>query len=218
MYVYQDYDRQLLNERVAQFRDQTRRYLDGQLSDDEFLPLRLQNGLYIQRYAPMLRVSVPYGMLNSTQLRTLGHIARTWDKGYAHVSTRQNIQYNWPELAEVPDILAELAEVEMHSIQTSGNCIRNTTTDQFAGVSPFEIEDSRPVDVTCIDEHLTVTLADGRVLRAPLWWYPRLDQASPADRAVVELMPMGIHWPELDEDISVASILRGEKAPGATPR
>ena len=144
MYVYQDYDRQLLNERVAQFRDQTRRYLAGQLSDDEFLPLRLQNGLYIQRYAPMLRVSVPYGMLNSTQLRTLGHIARTWDKGYAHVSTRQNIQYNWPELENVPDILAELAKVEMHAIQTSGNCIRNVTTDEFAGIHAAEIEDPRP--------------------------------------------------------------------------
>ncbi|AJD48366.1 sulfite reductase [Isoalcanivorax pacificus W11-5] len=144
MYVYQDYDRQLLNERVAQFRDQTRRYLDGQLSDDEFLPLRLQNGLYIQRYAPMLRVSVPYGMLNSTQLRTLGHIARTWDKGYAHVSTRQNIQYNWPELENVPDILAELAKVEMHAIQTSGNCIRNVTTDEFAGINAAEVEDPRP--------------------------------------------------------------------------
>jgi len=144
MYVYQDYDRQLLNERVTQFRDQTRRYLDGQLSDDEFLPLRLQNGLYIQRYARMLRVSVPYGMLNSTQLRTLGHIARTWDKGYAHVSTRQNIQYNWPELENVPDILAELAKVEMHAIQTSGNCIRNVTTDEFAGINAAEVEDPRP--------------------------------------------------------------------------
>src|SRR5690606_35338752 len=144
MYVYQDYDRQLLNERVAQFRDQTRRYLDGQLSDDEFLPLRLQNGLYIQRYAPMLRVSVPYGMLNSTQLRTLGYIARTWDKGYAHVSTRQNIQYNWPELENVPDILADLAKVEMHAIQTSGNCIRNVTIDEFAGIHAAEIEDPRP--------------------------------------------------------------------------
>lgn len=144
MYVYQDYDRQLLNERVAQFRDQTRRYLAGELTDEEFLPLRLQNGLYIQRYAPMLRVSVPYGMLNSTQLRTLGHIARHWDKGYGHVSTRQNVQFNWPALEDVPDILAKLAEVEMHAIQTSGNCIRNVTTDEFAGIDAVEIEDPRP--------------------------------------------------------------------------
>lgn len=144
MYVYRSHDQQLLNERVAQFRDQTRRYLDGQLSDDEFLPLRLQNGLYIQRYAPMLRVSVPYGMLSSTQLRALAQVARQWDKGYCHVSTRQNIQYNWPALEDVPDILAALADVEMHAIQTSGNCIRNVTTDEFAGINGKEIEDPRP--------------------------------------------------------------------------
>ncbi|MEY1662033.1 nitrite/sulfite reductase [Isoalcanivorax beigongshangi] len=144
MYLYQDYDRQLLAERVAQFRDQTERYLAGQLSDEEFLPLRLQNGLYIQRYAPMLRVAVPYGMLGSRQLRALGHIARTWDKGYAHVSTRQNVQFNWPALEDVPDILAFLATVDMHAIQTSGNCIRNVTTDEFAGVAGDELEDPRP--------------------------------------------------------------------------
>ncbi len=144
MYVYTAIDHQLLNERVAQFRDQTRRYLDGTLSEDAFRPLRLRNGLYVQRYAPMLRVSVPYGMLNSRQLRTLAHIARTWDKGYAHVSTRQNIQFNWPEVADTPDILAELARVEMHAIQTSGNCIRNITTDHFAGVAADEVDDPRP--------------------------------------------------------------------------
>lgn len=144
MYQYDNYDHNMLNERVAQFRDQTQRYLAGELSEAQFLPLRLQNGLYIQRLAPMLRVAVPYGNLSSAQLRKLAHIARHYDKGYAHVSTRQNIQFNWPKLEEVPDILAELAEVSMHAIQTSGNCIRNTTTDQFAGVSPHEIEDSRP--------------------------------------------------------------------------
>lgn len=144
MYKYDAYDRQMLQDRIAQFRDQTRRYLDGRLTEAQFLPLRLQNGLYIQRLAPMLRVAVPYGCLSSVQLRKLAHIARHYDKGYAHVSTRQNIQYNWPKLEEVPELLAELAEVEMHAIQTSGNCIRNTTTDQFAGVSPDEIEDSRP--------------------------------------------------------------------------
>jgi sulfite reductase (NADPH) hemoprotein beta-component len=144
MYRYDAYDRQMLQDRIAQFRDQTQRFLAGELEPAQFLPLRLQNGLYIQRLAPMLRVAIPYGCLASYQLRKLAHIARHYDKGYAHFSTRQNIQFNWPQLKEVPDILAELAEVEMHAIQTSGNCIRNTTTDQFAGVSPFEIEDSRP--------------------------------------------------------------------------
>ena len=144
MYVYQEHDQRLLEERVAQYRDQTRRYLAGELSEDEFLVLRLQNGLYIQRYAPMLRISVPYGLLASRQLRRLAHIVRTYDKGFCHVSTRQNIQLNWPSVEEVPDILAELADVQMHAIQTSGNCIRNITTDEFAGVNPDEIEDPRP--------------------------------------------------------------------------
>ena len=132
MYVYQDYDQRLLEERVAQYRDQTRRYLAGQLSEDEFLVLRLQNGLYIQRYAPMLRISVPYGLLSSEQVRTLAKVVREYDKGFCHVSTRQNIQLNWPEVQDVPDILAELASVQMHAIQTSGNCIRNITTDEYA--------------------------------------------------------------------------------------
>src|SRR5690606_35285855 len=144
MYIYDNYDRQMLKDRVAQFRDQTRRYLAGELSESQFLPLRLQNGLYIQRLAPMLRIAVPYGCLSATQLRKLASISRTYDKGYAHFTTRQNVQFNWPTLEQVPDILQELSEVSMHSIQTSGNCIRNTTTDQFAGVSPNEIDDSRP--------------------------------------------------------------------------
>jgi len=144
MYIYDKYDHQMLQDRIRQFRDQTQRFLNGKLTPEQFLPLRLQNGLYIQRLAPMLRVAIPYGMLSSRQLRKLASIARDYDKGYAHFSTRQNIQYNWPQLEQVPDLLAELAEVEMHAIQTSGNCIRNTTTDQFAGVAPDEIEDSRP--------------------------------------------------------------------------
>ncbi|MCK9563934.1 MAG: nitrite/sulfite reductase [Bacteroidales bacterium] len=144
MYQYDAIDQQLVDQRVAQFRDQTRRYLNGEITDQEFLPLRLQNGLYIQRLAPMLRIAVPYGLLSSRQVRKLAHITRTYDKGYAHVTTRQNIQLNWPNLEEVPDILAELAEVQMHSIQTSGNCIRNVTSDQFAGIAPDEIEDPRP--------------------------------------------------------------------------
>ncbi len=144
MYQYDAYDQKIVDQRVAQYRDQTQRYLAGELTEDEFRPFRLQNGLYIQRYAPMLRVAVPYGMLSSTQLRRLGHIARQYDRGYAHISTRQNIQYNWPQLEQVPNILAELAQVQMHSIQTSGNCIRNTTTDQFAGVVAGEVIDPRP--------------------------------------------------------------------------
>jgi len=144
MYVYDQYDQHIIEERVRQFRDQTRRYLAGELKEDEFRPLRLQNGLYIQRYAPMLRVAVPYGLLSSTQVRMLAHIARQYDKGYAHISTRTNVQFNWPELEDVPEILGKLATVQMHAIQTSGNCIRNTTTDQFAGVARDEVVDPRP--------------------------------------------------------------------------
>ena len=144
MYKYDQYDQQIVDERVAQYRDQTQRFLAGDISEEEFLPLRLQNGLYIQRLAPMLRIAVPYGLLSSRQLRKLAHISRQYDKGYVHFTTRQNIQLNWPQLEEVPDILAELASVEMHAIQTSGNCIRNTTTDQYAGVAVDEIEDPRP--------------------------------------------------------------------------
>lgn len=144
MYVYDEHDRQIAAERVAQFRDQTERALAGELSEEEFLPLRLQNGLYVQRLAPMLRICVPYGMLRSRQLRRLARITRDYDKGYAHVTTRTNIQLNWPRIEDVPDILAELAEVEMHANQTSGNCIRNTTTDPFSGVQKDEIADPRP--------------------------------------------------------------------------
>lgn len=144
MYVYDQYDQRIVEERVAQFRDQTRRFLAGELGGEEYRPLRLQNGLYIQRYAPMLRVAVPYGLLNTKQVRKLAQIARDYDKGYAHISTRQNFQFNWPELEDVPEILAELATVQMHAIQTSGNCIRNTTTDQFAGVAHDELIDPRP--------------------------------------------------------------------------
>ncbi len=143
MYRYDAIDKMLVDERVTQFRDQTRRFLAGELSDDEFRHLRLRNGLYIQRHAPMLRVAIPYGLLSSRQLRKLGSIARRYDRGYGHFTTRQNLQYNWPSLETVPDILAELATVEMHAIQTSGNCIRNTTSDHLAGVAPDELEDPR---------------------------------------------------------------------------
>ncbi|USD23241.1 nitrite/sulfite reductase [Microbulbifer variabilis] len=144
MYRYDDRDRAIINDRVAQFRGQTERYLAGELSEEQFLPLRLQNGLYIQRLAPMLRIAVPYGLLNSNQLRRLARVSRDYDKGYAHFTTRQNLQYNWPQLEDVPAILAELAEVEMHAVQTSGNCIRNTTSDPYAGIALDEIVDPRP--------------------------------------------------------------------------
>ena len=144
MYRYSHDDQTLLEERVAQFKEQTDRFLQGKLPEDQFRALRLMNGLYIQTHAPMLRVAVPYGLLSAKQLRKLAEIARTYDKGYAHISTRQNVQYNWPQLEQVPEILEHLASVQMHAIQTSGNCLRNTTTDHLAGVCKDEIEDPRP--------------------------------------------------------------------------
>lgn len=144
MYQYDQCDQQVIDQRVAQYRDQTRRYLAGELTEAEFRPLRLRNGLYIQRLAPMLRVAIPYGLLSSRQLRMLAHIAQKYDKGYGHFSTRQNIQFNWPTLESVPDILADLATVQMHAIQTSGNCIRNITADQYSGAAHDERVDARP--------------------------------------------------------------------------
>jgi sulfite reductase (NADPH) hemoprotein beta-component len=144
MYRYDQYDHLIVRERIAQYRDQVKRRLSDELTEEEFLPLRLQNGLYMQRHAYMLRIAVPYGMLSTKQLRMFAHIARTYDRGYGHFTTRQNIQFNWIELEQTPDILTDLSSVEMHSIQTSGNCIRNTTTDQFAGVAADEIIDPRP--------------------------------------------------------------------------
>jgi sulfite reductase (NADPH) hemoprotein beta-component len=144
MYRYDAIDQALVDERVAQFRDQTRRFLAGELSEDEFKPLRLRNGLYIQRFAPMLRIAIPYGLLSSRQLRTLAHIGRRYDRGFGHFTTRQNLQFNWPKLEDVPDILDELAQVQMHAMQTSGNCVRNVTADHLAGVTPDEIDDPRP--------------------------------------------------------------------------
>lgn len=144
MYQYQDFDQRFIEERVEQYREQTNRYLAGELTDDQFLQLRLRNGLYIQRLAPMLRVAIPYGTLSSRQLRALADISRRYDKGYGHLSTRQNMQFNWPDVEFVPDILGDLAKVQMHAIQTSGSCIRNVTTDHFAGVSDDERVDARP--------------------------------------------------------------------------
>jgi len=188
MYRYDAIDRTLVNERVAQFRDQTRRYLNGELSEDEFRHLRLRNGLYIQRHAPMLRVAIPYGLLSSAQLRTLASIARRYDRGYGHFTTRQNIQYNWPKLAEVPEILAELAAVEMHAIQTSGNCIRNTTSDHLAGVAPDELEDPRP---------WCEIIRQWSTLHPEFSYLPRKFKiavtGSPRDRAASLVHDVGVH-------------------------
>jgi sulfite reductase (NADPH) hemoprotein beta-component len=144
MYRYDQYDHLIIRERIAQYRDQVARRLNDELTEEEFLPLRLQNGLYMQRHAYMLRIAVPYGLLSTAQMRMFAHIARKYDRGYGHFTTRQNIQFNWIELEQTPDILTDLASVEMHAIQTSGNCIRNITTDEFAGVAADEIMDPRP--------------------------------------------------------------------------
>ncbi|HCE07141.1 MAG TPA: sulfite reductase, partial [Oxalobacteraceae bacterium] len=144
MYRYDQYDHQIVKERVAQFRDQVRRRIDDELTEEEFLPLRLQNGLYMQRHAYMYRIAIPYGLLSSTQLRKLAFIARKYDRGYGHFTTRQNIQFNWINLEDSPDILAHLTSVEMHSIQTSGNDVRNTTADEYCGVAADELLDPRP--------------------------------------------------------------------------
>ena len=187
MYRYDEFDETLVAERVAQFREQVQRRLSGELTEDEFKPLRLMNGLYLQLHAYMLRVAVPYGTLSSRQMRKLGRIARRYDKGYGHFTTRQNIQYNWPKLAEVPDILEELAEVEMHAIQTSGNCIRNVTADHFAGAAADEIEDPR-VYAEIIRQWST--------LHPEFSFLPRKFKiaitGSPIDRAAVQVHDIGL--------------------------
>ncbi len=188
MYRYDSYDHRFLAERVAQFRDQTQRFLAGDLTADEFRPLRLQNGLYIQKYAPMLRVSIPYGVLSSAQLRKLAHIGRKYDRGYGHFTTRQNIQFNWPRLEDVPDILAELATVEMHAIQTSGNCVRNITTDHFAGIAADEIVDPRPY---------AELVRQWAALHPEFAYLPRKFKialsGSPIDRAATLVHDIGLH-------------------------
>ena len=155
MYLYDDLDRTLVAERVAEFRDQVARRLSGELTEDEFKPLRLMNGVYLQLHAYMLRTAIPYGTLSSAQLRMLAHVARRYDRGYGHFTTRQNIQYHWIKLAELPDAMADLASVGMHGMQTSGNCVRNITTDQWAGVAPDEIEDPR-VWAELVRQHVTL--------------------------------------------------------------
>ena len=188
MYRYDQYDHQIVRERVAQFRSQVERRLSGELTEDEFRPLRLQNGLYLQRHAYMLRVAIPYGLLSATQMRKLGRIARKYDRGYGHFTTRQNIQYNWIELEQTPDILAELASVEMHAIQTSGNCIRNITSDQFCGVAADELADPRP--------YIEI-LRQWSTFHPEFAWLPRKFKiavnAAAEDRAAVQVHDIGLN-------------------------
>ena len=155
MYLYDEFDRALVAERVAEFRDQVERRLSGALSEDEFKPLRLMNGVYLQLHAYMLRVAIPYGSLSSEQMRTLAHVARRYDRGYGHFTTRQNIQFNWIRLEDMPDVLLTLAQAHLHAMQTSGNCIRNVTSDQWAGVAPDEVEDPR-VYAEILRQHSTM--------------------------------------------------------------
>jgi sulfite reductase (NADPH) hemoprotein beta-component len=187
MYQYDDLDQAFVEQRVAEFRDQTRRHLAGELSEDEFRPLRLRNGLYIQRHAPMLRIAIPYGLLSSRQLRKLADIARRYDRGYGHFTTRQNLQLNWPALADVPDILAELATVQMHAIQTSGNCVRNVTADHLAGIARDEIDDPRPY---------CEIIRQWATLHPEFTYLPRKFKiavtGSPEDRAASEVHDIGL--------------------------
>jgi sulfite reductase (NADPH) hemoprotein beta-component len=187
MYRYDDIDQRLVDERVAQFRDQTRRYLAGELDEEQFKQLRLRNGLYLQRHAPMLRVAIPYGLLSSVQLRKLAHVARRYDRGVGHFSTRQNIQFNWPRLEDVPDILAELATVQMHAIQTSGNCIRNVTADHLGGIAPDEVVDPF---VWC------ELIRQWSTLHHEFSWLPRKFKiavsGSAADRAAILVHDIGL--------------------------
>ena len=204
MYKYNAIDRQLINERVEQFRDQVKRWQSGELTSDEFRPLRLQNGLYVQRHAPMLRVAVPYAMMSSAQLRKLGFIARTYDRGYGHFTTRHNMQFNWPRIEDCPDILAHLAEVEMHAIQTSGNCIRNVTTDQFAGVAADEVIDPRP---------LAEIIRQWSTFHPEFAFLPRKFKiaisGTKEDRAVTWFHDIGLHLQQQDGEIGFRVIVGG---------
>jgi len=188
MYQYNDDDQTLINERVTQYRGQTERYLKGEIGEDEFRTLRLMNGLYVQTHAPMLRVAGPYGLLSSKQLRMLAHVARKYDKSYAHITTRQNIQFNWPDLKDVPDILEDLASVQMHAIQTSGNCLRNTTTDHLAGVATDELEDPRPY---------CEIIRQWTILHPEFAYLPRKFKIAVSgteqDRAATQLHDIGVH-------------------------
>ena len=193
MYQYNNDDQQLVDERVEQYRDQTNRFLAGTLGEDEFLALRLLNGLYVQRQAPMLRVAIPYGLMSSVQLRKLADVSRKYARNYAHFTTRTNLQFNWPKLEEVPDILAELAAVQMHAIQTSGNCIRNTTTDPYSGVYKGEIEDPRPY---------CEIIRQWSTMHPEFAYLPRKFKiavtAGPEDRAASQVHDIGLHMVKND--------------------
>src|SRR6266704_968324 len=188
MYIYDDFDRTLVDERVREFRDQVARRLSGELTEEEFKPLRLMNGVYLQLHAYMLRIAIPYGSLSSAQLRMLAHIARRYDRNYGHFTTRQNIQFNWIKLKDLPDVMADLARVGLHGMQTSGNCVRNVTTDQWAGVAPGEVEDPR-IWAELLRQHLT--------LHPEFSFLPRKFKialtASAHDRAATKIHDVGLH-------------------------
>jgi sulfite reductase (NADPH) hemoprotein beta-component len=193
MYQYDKYDQAIVDARVEEFRDQVRRRMAGEITEDQFKPLRLMNGLYLQLHAYMLRVAIPYGTLNSKQMKMLGHIARKYDRDYGHFTTRQNIQYNWIKLEDTPDILADLASVEMHAIQTSGNCIRNISSDQYAGAAADEVADPRP---------WAELLRQWSTFHPEFSYLPRKFKiaviASPEDRAAMRLHDIGIELVKKD--------------------
>jgi sulfite reductase (NADPH) hemoprotein beta-component len=188
MYIYDDFDRTLVAERVSEFRGQVARRLSGELTEEEFKPLRLMNGVYLQLHAYMLRIAIPYGTLSSAQLRMLAHVGRTYDRGYGHFTTRQNLQFHWIKLKDLPDVMADLASVGMHGMQTSGNCVRNVTTDQWAGVAPGEVEDPR-ISAELLRQHST--------LHPEFSFLPRKFKialtASAHDRAAVRVHDIGLH-------------------------
>jgi len=210
MYRYDSYDQAMVDARVEEFRDQTRRRLSGALTEDQFKPLRLMNGLYLQLHAYMLRVAIPYGTLSAPQMRMLAHIARTYDKGYGHFTTRQNLQFNWIRLEDAPDILADLATVEMHAIQTSGNCIRNISADQYAGVSADEVADPRP---------WAELLRQWSSFHPEFTYLPRKFKfaviASEEDRAAMRLHDIGIQLVERDGVVGARLFVGGGM--GRTP-
>ncbi|MCV3737567.1 nitrite/sulfite reductase [Rhizobium sp. TRM96647] len=211
MYRYDEFDHAFVNDRVAQFRDQVARRLSGELAEDAFKPLRLMNGVYLQLHAYMLRVAIPYGTLNSRQMRMLAHIARKYDRGYGHFTTRQNIQYNWPALSEVPDAMADLASVEMHAIQTSGNCIRNVTADHFAGAAADEVADPRPY---------AEILRQWSSVHPEFSYLPRKFKiavtGAERDRAAIQVHDIGLHLKKNDKgEIGFAVYVGGGQ--GRTP-
>lgn len=204
MYLYNEFDQKIVDERVSEFRHQTQRYLQGELTEEQFRPLRLMNGLYIQTHAPMLRINIPYGLLSSKQLRMFAQISRQYDKNYGHFTTRQNIQFNWPTLESVPDILADLASVQMHAIQSSGNCIRNVTSDPLAGVCADEIEDPRPY---------CEIIRQWATLHPEFSYLPRKFKiavnGSPKDRAATQVHDIGLHMKINEQGLLGFEILVG---------